>query len=340
MQRLLVSVAAMLPILLVSLLSFGLWTASNQLLAPSWRGVERNLSICNPEAEQHWGEQCGNLRATDHFKFGEVRIPLKDGLALPGWLIQTQENNLGPGRGVIILVHAGGSDRREETRYLEFYLQQGLDVLTFDLECHGEAPCPTYGLSYGQRESRDVLAAYKYVSNTYTTIYAFGSSVGAASVLMALPEMPDVDGVIVENPYSSFRRLIKEAPEAEAMPSWFSDALINFSMWRGSFDADESPETAVRRTRTNVPIVFIHSKEDEVVSYQHTQHLADLYSGPKRVWLPAKGSHAAIWDSNRAEYEKFVGEFLNSVDVTLYRAQTPATVLKSDNKAATANAAW
>lgn len=57
---------------------------------------------------------------------------------------------------------------------------------------------------------------------------------------------------------------------------------------------------------------FIHSKQDKVVSYKHTQDLADVYRGPKTVWLPESGDHAAIWDVRRAQYEKRVADFLSS----------------------------
>lgn len=62
------------------------------------------------------------------------------GYKLPGWLIKAADNGLEPARGAIMLVPAGGSDRREETRLIHFYLTQLLDVLTFDLRCQGEAP--------------------------------------------------------------------------------------------------------------------------------------------------------------------------------------------------------
>jgi uncharacterized protein len=304
--------AVVVPILLVGFFSFGLWSASNQLLSPSWRGVEKDLAICEPETAKYFGEGCGNLRETHQFVFSEVKIPLRDGVDLPGWLIKTTENGLEPARGAILLVHAGGSDRREETRYIPYYLHQGLDVLTFDLECHGEAPCPVYGLSYGERESKNVLAAYSYLQNTYETIYIFGTSVGAASVLIALPDMPDAAGVIAENPIYNFEQLVKEAPQSQSIPGWFTDLLLNFSMWRGKFNGRSSPVTALPLAQAQVPILFIHCKEDEVVSPQHTQELADLYSGPKTVWVPDKGSHATIWDVNKPEYERRVAEFLNS----------------------------
>jgi fermentation-respiration switch protein FrsA (DUF1100 family) len=208
-----------------------------------------------------------------------------------------------------MLIHAGGSDRREGTRYVPFFLGQDLDVLTVDLGCHGEAPCPVPGLTYGQRESRDVIGAYLYLTERYDTVYAMGSSVGAASILVALPEMPRLAGAIAENPMTSFSRLIKEAPESQSMPGWATDLLIDVTMLRGRFDGRLSPEHAMTLSRTT-PVLFIHSTQDEVVSYRQTQDLADLYAGPKTVWLPEEGSHAAIWDADHAEYERRLAGFL------------------------------
>ena len=96
------------------------------------------------------------------------------------------------------------------------------------------------------------------------------------------------------------------------MPVWATDLLIKLTMLRGKFDGLLSPENSLRLAKTT-PIYFIHSKKDKVVSYRQTQELADLYSGPKTVWFPEKGSHAAIWDVYHADYEKRLADFLNSV---------------------------
>ena len=293
-------------------LGAGLWFASDQLLFPAWRGATRDLSDCNPELAKYWGEGCGNLRSSRAFKFDEVRLPSVNGYELPGWFIGAAENGRGPAKGAIILIPAGSSDRREETKYIPFFLGQDLDILTLDLGCQGEAPCPAPGLSYGQRESRDVLSAYLYLKDKYGKLYAMGSSVGAASILIALPEMPKLTAVIAENPMTSFLRLIREAPQSQALPGWATDLLIRLAMLRGGFDGLSSPEHSLPLAKST-PIYFIHSKADEVVSYQHSQELADLYTGPKTVWFPDKGGHASIWDVDHADYEKRLTAFLDSV---------------------------
>jgi alpha-beta hydrolase superfamily lysophospholipase len=290
----------------------GLWFASNQLLFPIWRGVTKNLSVCSPETAKYWGAGCGDLRTTHEFKFREVHFSSVNGYELPGWLIGTAENGKGRAKGAIMLIPAGGSDRREETRFIQFFLGQNLDVLALDLGCQGEAPCPMPGMTYGQRESRDVLSAYLYLTEKYEKVYAMGSSVGAASILISLPEMPKLTAAIAENPMVSFQQLIRDARESQSMPARAIDLLIEVAMLRGRFDGLVSPQHSLRFTKST-PIYFIHSKMDEIVSYTQTQELADLYAGPKTVWFPEKGGHAAIWDVDHADYEKRLSDFLNGI---------------------------
>jgi uncharacterized protein len=314
MARKLLWIAPIVVVLPLAGFGGSLWWASGQLLFPAWRGVSNDLAVCGPEAAEHWGEGCGNLRLTRAFDFREVHVPSVNGYELPGWLIHTADNGSEePARGAVMLIHGGGSDRRDQSRYIPLFLDRGLDVLTLDLACHGEAPCPVPGMTYGHRESRDVLSAYLYLAERYDDVLAMGSSVGAASILIALPWMPGVRAVIAENPMSSFQRLIVESPEAQSAPGWFIDRLIRLAMTRGRFDGLLSPENALPLAGAT-PILFIHSRRDEVVSHRQTQDLADAYAGPTEVWLPDRGGHAAIWNADPAEYERRVTAFLDEAE--------------------------
>ena len=62
----------------------------------------------------------------------------------------------------------------------------------------------------------------------------------------------------------------------------------------------------------SVPILFIHSKEDQVVPFQQSQDLANIYNGPSEVWLLEKGGHGAARETDPNEYEKRVAEFLDA----------------------------
>lgn len=308
MKRKLLWVAAAIPVAVAAFMLYGIWNASSQLLFPVWRGVTKDFKFCDAEAEAHWGKACGNLRLTQEFKFSEVEIPTAMGHALPGWWVKAADQGYASATGVILLVHGGGSDRREMTHHIAFLLKAGFDVLSFDFSCHGEAPCPMPGLTYGERESRDVLVAYRFLAARYRNVYALGSSVGAAAVLMALPEMPGLAAAIVENPFLSFERLISDAPQAKEAPKIFVRLMMSLAMWRGKFGSMPGPEVTMRSG--NVPVFFIHAQGDAVIPQNHSARLAEIYPGPKATWFPEAGGHGTVHEANPKDYEKRVADFL------------------------------
>jgi len=292
----------------------GTWFSSNLLLHPSFGGLG-NFSVCTPEAEKDFGKGCGNLRESHEFAFSEVNVPSLNGYNMPGWLIKASDNGYSSAKGVIMLVHAGGSDRREDTRHISTYLSLGLDVLTFDQGCAGEARCPVGGLSYGARESQDVVSTYLYLINQkYGKVYAMGSSVGAAAILVALPEMPNLSGAIIENAFTSFDRLVRDSPDSKNVPTWATNNMIDLTKARGQFDGLLSPEHSLPLAGTTIPLFFIHSKADAVVSYTETEDLTKLYHGPETTWYPDVGQHALISNAQPALYSQKITNFISSIE--------------------------
>lgn len=308
MKRKLLWAAAALPVAAAAFMFYGLWSASSQLLFPVWRGVTKDFKDCSAEGEQHWGKACGNLRQTKAHPFSEVDIPTGQGYTLPGWWLKAAHREPSSTKGAIMLVHGGGSDRREMTQHVAFLLALGLDALTFDFSCHGEAPCLTPGLTYGERESRDVVAAYRFLAARYENVYTLGSSVGAAAILVALPEMPGLSAAVVENPFLSFERLIFDAREAKDAPQTFVRLMLNLTQWRGKFGGMPGPEITLRAGK--VPVFFMHAQGDAVVPQYHSARLAEIYPGPKQTWFPAAGGHGTIHAANKTDYEKRVADFL------------------------------
>src|SRR5579872_461532 len=114
-RRKLVRIGILVFVCIFVLFAGGLWFASNQLLFPVWK---------------EGGS--GDLRSTHQFQFSDVRFRSVNGYDLPGWLIKTSENGLGPAQGAVMLVHGGGMDRRSVTKFIGFFLEHKLDVLMFD----------------------------------------------------------------------------------------------------------------------------------------------------------------------------------------------------------------
>ncbi|TGK47106.1 alpha/beta hydrolase [Leptospira bouyouniensis] len=300
----------LIVVLVLVILFVGLWKASNQILFPVLIGISKDFKECNAEGEKNWGKNCGNLRISNQYHYREIMIPSINGYDLPGWIVATHENGISKKRGVVLFVHGGGADRREFSRFISFYLKQGFDTISFDLSCHGEAPCLFPGLTFGSREFRDVLSAYLFIEKQYKNIIMIGSSVGASSILISLPFLKSVKGLVLENPMIDFKSLIFDSPESSNLPNWMMQTLLEIVSIRGKFDYMLSPKNSLPFVN-DIPILIIHSKEDSVVNYHHSEKLVKLYKGTVEFWFPDLGFHGKVWDSNQLEYETKVESFIH-----------------------------
>ncbi|WP_244939903.1 alpha/beta hydrolase [Leptospira adleri] len=84
---------------------------------------------------------------------------------------------------------------------------------------------------------------------------------------------------------------------------------LRLTMFRGKFDGLLSPLHSLRLVK-RIPIFLIHSKEDNVVPYSRSQELANVYRGPKDLWLADKGNHGTIRGADPIEYENRLRNFL------------------------------
>ena len=289
------------------------WSASSTILQPPGPGDRGDLSGCRPETRAVWGEDCGRLTDRSDLTKEEVTFDSQNGYALAAWKLTKVDAP--PVDSVVLYVPGGGSDRREASRYVDLLLSLGHDLVVIDPVCHGLSPCPVPGLSYGARESRDVQSVVRKLEEDYERVFLMGSSVGAASILIALPEMQGIAGIVAENPMTSFSQLLRDADEAKDMPDWAVDALAALARWRGSFPAEPDALSAVSRANGDVPILFIHSRADTVVPSSHSETLAAAYRSPSRVWLTERGAHGAVWNADAEAYEAQLRDFLASSPV-------------------------
>lgn len=288
-------------------LGYGLWSFSSSLLYPSWQ-VE-GITTCDQAWRQTWGPDCGNLRQNNTHPFRELKTLTPDGLRLGGWQIDGGE---GPYAGwAVLAVHGGGADRREGYRFVEFFTELGMDVVLFDLPCHGESGCAVEGLSFGERESAAALTVYDMVARDHENIVVIGGSVGATSIAMALPTMdPPPRLAVLENGIHSFDRFVHDTPAAPSfLPGWFKSAVGSVARSRGAFVADRSAVEALGEVE-GVPILFLHSETDHIVDVGHSRDMHAAYGGPKRLEIFPEGRHSSLWFADQARYANAIRALL------------------------------
>lgn len=301
--RLLASLVAIVVLLGAAMAGVTFWNASSTILHPPGPGDVGTLDGCREETRKVWGDDCGRL---SHIQKEDFSFASPNGYSLSGWIVPTGSS---PSNQVVLYVPGGGSDRREASRYHDLLGRLGLDLAVFDPVCQGLSPCPVTGLSYGARESIDVAAAVAALELKYRTVIVMGSSMGALTIIRALPHLKSIRGAVLENPMLGLEPLLRDAEQSRGMPDAAIAMLAGLAQWRGNYP--KVPEAMeVLDNYDGPPLLFIHSRSDRVVPPGHSQELASRAGSAATTWFPENGDHGAVWNANSAEFEARVRAFL------------------------------
>jgi pimeloyl-ACP methyl ester carboxylesterase len=233
-----------------------------------------------------------------------VRLTAADGLPLAGWLFARRG---GASRGTVLVAHGSYGSRDHATPYAAFLLDAGYDVLAPDARGHGESG--GFG-TYGVREADDVQrwAAWLRARRPGACLYAIGSSMGAAHVLLAEASRPTFCAIVSDATFARFldagldriaaRLRIGDAGRWLGRPAAY--AGLGYVRLRYGVDLRQAdPEAAIARIR--VPVLLIHGDADRDTPVSHTRALARAQPAAT-VWIVPGAAHTAAW---RAQPEAF-----------------------------------
>jgi alpha-beta hydrolase superfamily lysophospholipase len=240
--------------------------------------------------------------------YEDLRLRTSDGVQLPAWLVPHPE-----ARGSLIFCHGLGGNREQSFMVMQRCHAMGLNVLAFDFRGHGDSPGHT--ATFGLREVPDVLAAEAYLVERYPDkpIFLFGISYGAAVALQALPQLQHVRGLWIE---SCFSRLSDAADHrfANLDPLLRGALIYTYSalIWVdcGCWPMSANPIDHINQAQ--MPIMFCHGKEDELVPFDQGQALYERYRGPKSCFWLDKGRHGILHLQGGEEYYRRLDEFFEA----------------------------
>ena len=185
-----------------------------------------------------------------------VNFPTPDGETLHAYLLRPPNSQLR--KNVTLLTFHGNAGNIGHRLPIGKVLAESLGCHVFMVEYRG------YGLSTGA-PSEDGLTidgqtALDYVRNheelKKTKIVIYGQSLGGAvtvKLVSANQEAGDIAGVILENTFTSIRKLIPTVmPPAKYIASWCHQK------WG-------SDETIAKISNTNIPFLFLSGLRDEIV---------------------------------------------------------------------------
>ncbi|GAB4484917.1 MAG: alpha/beta hydrolase [Anaerolineales bacterium] len=239
--------------------------------------------------------------------YEDIQLTTSDGLTLTAWYIP-------PRNGVVVIcAHGLGGNRAQFLAEAIFLHQNKYGVLLLDLRNHGESEGNVTTL--GLYETKDVAAAVEYIGQreqANTAIAAFGHSMGAATVLMAAAQLPEIDAVIAVSPFTSVEDNVSEGMRTLTGldPRFFAPLVLFFGQREaGVAISAVRPVNVIARISPR-PVLLIHGAKDETIPVRNSYALYEAARDPKELVVYEGVGHGGFVFQEPKQYPQTVLNFL------------------------------
>ena len=257
--------------------------------------IDSEKDLMRPTSKRYIEERKPYMKEMEKLQFKELSIISFDNLTLYGYLLR------GNPKEVVICVHGYKSSMEEDfCDRLEIYRKRGSTVLLLNDRAHGKSEGDYLGFS--EHDKRDVARWVQLINNMYDDpkIYLHGVSMGGAT------------GIIDDCGFNSIvgisKHLIKDIYHLPYFPfgdlAWFWSVIITGISFNTSLGED-----CVRNT--DIPIHFIHGKEDHYVPCSMSENMYEACASPKELLLVDGCGHAAAYLMAKDEYTAAVNRLMD-----------------------------
>jgi hypothetical protein len=247
--------------------------------------------------------------------FDGIALTSADGVTIQGWFIPASSSTTDSAPSTLLFFHGRTGNLSDSLDKIHLFHDMGLDV--FAIDYHG------YGASGGAPDETalagDAMAAYFYLADKRNVkrerFYIFGDDLGAA-VAIDLATRVAPAGLITEGANASI--LAKVEDDWPLIPWQY--------LLRNQFDSIS------KISDVRVPVLILHSSDDEVVPFGDARRLYLLAHEPKEL-VEIHGSHrdafVKSFDTYYDKIDQFVhGEYGNKSAEAVSSTQTNAAASK------------
>jgi alpha-beta hydrolase superfamily lysophospholipase len=233
-----------------------------------------------------------------------VMFASESGATVHGWWCPIHNS-----RGAVLLLPGIRANRLSMVDRARFLHRAGYSVLLIDFQATGE----TKGnhITFGWKESRDVLAAINFVRHIDPTdrIAIIGSSLGGVAALLATPPLK-VDALVLEEVYPTIEIATSNRMEnyLGAFGRILTPVLLNQLQWLGVSASQLCPVDHI--ANVECPVLIISSEKDRNTRPSDTRMLFEHARSPKQLWFVPNAGHVDLHQAAREDYESRVLAFL------------------------------
>lgn len=288
-------------------------------LRPDCSGRWQGLDPSNVEARTGDGVvhfDAAPLRFDD---FEEVAFQSRDTrpLTIRAWYAPGPAGTDDP---VVVLVHGKGSCRRDPVVLLPAGMlhRAGLGVLMLDLRDHGTSDYEDGRWAGGVEEYLDVLGAFDWLvakGHAPERIGLFGTSLGAATVTIAMGEEPGVAATWADSSYSDFDLASVEYVESEGWPGWVTSAGLFVGRIVSGDDFGSLEPGEALTALAGRAYAITHGDQDTTVLVHHAfdnARIATAAGTPVEPWIVAGARHVKAIFMEPVEYEERLVQFFRA----------------------------
>ena len=243
------------------------------------------------------GREYGGTPADAGMAYAAIEIPTEDGERLSAWLVDAAGADPA-GHGTVLFLHGNAGSLGARVENLRVFRQLGWRVLIVNYR--------GYGRSTGKPDEagtyRDAAAAWHQLTGGLgvppSRIVAYGESLGAGVASWLAVNHP-VGGLVTMAAFTSIPDLGQE------LYPWIPVRAL------ARFRYDNRGNLAQAR----VPVLIIHSRDDELVRFAHAERLlaAAQGAGVPATLLALRGSHDGAFRESAAQYRDGLARFLATV---------------------------
>lgn len=221
----------------------------------------------------------------------DVSFPTTDGLTLRGWFFPTRD----PHAPAVLYAPATAHDLRQGLSLVAPLHQAGFQVLLFSYRGSGESEGNRLNFSYGARESHDIDAAVRYLSETRSiqSIGAIGHSAGAVSIILSAARNSKIDAVVAAAPYTALEDIWQDNRPAFFPEGFYLQLQRLFQLRKGFSQKHVRPIDVIGMISPR-PVFLVYGMEDQRIPETQASRLFGAARFPKQIiWLQG-ASHAEV----------------------------------------------
>lgn len=198
-------------------------------------------------------------------------------------------------KGIALQFHGNAENMTSHYRFLAWLLFEGWDVITFDYRGYGDSEGKPADLGGTLNDGRTLLRyANDAAEKSNLPFVVFGQSLGGNIAISSLADpglkLPSLRLLVIDSSFYSFTSIAREKL-SDVWLLWpfqhLGWLLVSNRLSAGPKLKDQDLE-ALWKSR---PAIFLHSKNDPIVSVRQGTMLFESYPGPKVQWTTDEPGH-------------------------------------------------